>query len=508
MRVRTARIIAFVCIGLVATETNADLDEDASLWRVEGAPDGARITLATFLGEMIPGLRSVAGDFEERTGIRLVVQSIPYASYALWVRTQILSREPPEVLLLEAALMEQYGTAGLLQGFDEMIGQPNPLRADHEKAWEEDFRFPLVQQARDARGRLWYLPFSQFGLGFFENRTLSESLGLTAPQTWEELMTNMQTIRESGRTAMMTAIRPDDAQTVWAAGMILEALMRPLTEKVNIDHEEGWAFDPMDRETTLRERISLEERVIAFERGLIDPARSPEFEETVRLMQAFSSHWRGDFLSLDVREVFQTFARGGVAYAMNGTWYFGTLLADLELLQEVAPESVFEYGTFPFPELTAESTDLPLAGGINQTAGMRSCFILPRQPTAEWREEAGRLLVHYLTVPSVARKVFANSQSWDIPALEEVDPRPEAEPLLPSSQYAFLPVADFIGYDDQALGEFWPLWQDFLGGRRTRGEFLQRLSQNHRRSLVRLVFSAGGEFDREFVRRELGRDFP
>lgn len=507
MRTLTTFLAASAALLLAAGAHSAEAHR-APEWTVEGAPPGARIVVATFFGEMLPGFRAVADDFHDRTGIRMVPQSIPYSAYALWVRTQFLSREPPEVLLLESALMGQYGEAGLLVPFDDAVMRPNPLRGDGAGDWGGDFRFPLIQQARDVRGRLWFLPYTQYGVGFFENRAMTGPLGLEPPRTWDGMMANMRAVRDSGRTAMMTAIKPNDAQTVWAAALLLEALTRPLIPQVNIDHAPGWVFDPMDRATTLDERISIEERIIAFERGLIDPARSPEFAEVARLMKEFSEVWRPDFLGLDGQEVFEAFSRGETAYAMNGTWFFGTLLSDLELLGQIAPARVFEYGTFPFPDLDEASTTLLLAGGTNQNAGMRSCFIIPRQPREPWREEAAMLLVHYLTLPEVAQKVFDNSQSWDICALEEVEPKPEAEPLLPESQYAFLPVADFMGYDDQSIGEFWPLWQEFLSGRRTQEEFLARLSANHRAALARVAAATGPALDRGMIRRELGRDFP
>jgi ABC-type glycerol-3-phosphate transport system substrate-binding protein len=476
-------------------------------WRDHGAPDGSTITIATFFGEFLPGLRFVATDFEARTGIALRVQGIPYASYQLWVRTQFIGQAPPELLLLEATQMHQYGQAGILLPFDELIEQPNPLRTDNQQAWKTHVRQPLIQQARDAYGNLWFLPYTQYGVGFFHNETATAKVGAGAAETWDELIANMRRVKENGGTAMVTAIKPNDAQSVWAAALLLECLSRPLIPQVNIEHPDGWIFDPLDHQTTLNERITIEERIVAFERGLIDPAKAPAFAETTRLMGEFADQWRPDFLQLDGQEVYELFSRGDIAYTMNGTWYFGTLLSDLELLREIAPERVFEYSTFPFPDLTAASTDLPLVGGINQNAGMRACLIAPRQPREAWRENAAILLAHYLTIPEVAHEVFFNSQSWDICALNEVEPRPEATGLLPQNQYAYLPVADLLGYDDQSIGEFWPLWQEYLGKRINEEQFLQRLSQQHRASLERLARSAGPSLDREFIRSHLGRDF-
>ena len=118
------------------------------------------------------------------------------------------------------------------------------------------------------------------------------------------------------------------------------------------------------------------------------------------------------------------------------------------------------------------------------------------------------LLVRYLTLPEVARKMFDASLSWDISALKEVDPRPEAEPLLPETQYAFLPVAYVDGYDAQSQQEIWPLMQLYLGEEISLVEFLERLSAVHRESLIRVARVYPDQVDNELIRRETGRSFP
>lgn len=476
-------------------------------WREHGVPPGSSITFATFFAEMLPGVRAVADDFHELTGIRVHAQAMPYAYHQMWLRTQFLTRTPPEVLMLEGELPNDYGQSGLLINFDGLIDAPNPPWRDG-RPWGEDFRQPLIQQARDVNGDLWFLPYTQYGVGFFYNADTYEELGLSPPATWEDLLSTFRAVRQAGEQTMAVAIKPNDAQSIWAATLILESLTRPLIPEVNIVHADDWEFRPHDPDSTLRERIDLTERIIAFERGLIDPARSPAFAETARIMREFAELWRPDFLSLDGSEVFVLFSRGIVTHTMNGTWYFQTLLSDQELLREVAPEAVFNYETFAFPELTSDTTDLPRAGGINQNAGMRGNLVVPRQQVAPWREEAGLLFVRYITQPEVATRLFEASQSWDICALEETEPRSEAVPLLPESRYAFLPVAMFDGYDNQSREEFWTSWQLFLGGRIDKAQFLEQLSAQHRRALARLARIYTEQIDTELLMAELGRSFP
>src|SRR5690606_1113237 len=119
----------------------------------------------------------------------------------------------------------------------------------------------------------------------------------------EELLGNFRAVRESGRSALVTAIKPNDHQTLWIADMILELLLRPHAGQVNLQTRQGWSYDPLDPASARGEVITLEERLVAFDRGLIDPARAPAFRETARLVKRLAAEFRPDFLSLDGEEV-------------------------------------------------------------------------------------------------------------------------------------------------------------------------------------------------------------
>jgi len=475
-------------------------------FELEGAPPRPRIVIATFFSELLPGLRAITEDFEAATGIALDVQGVPYLSYRMWLHARFLGEDPPDVLLLESTeLAWRYGQAGLMVCFDDLIDRPNPLAAD-TRPWSAAFRKPHIQQSLDTNGHLYLIPFTQYGVGFFYNKKQYTACALQPPTTWDGLLRNMDRLQEEGYTAFVTAVKPDDAQTVWIAATMLECFMRVHIPEVNLRTTPGWRFDCLDRECTIGERIDLSERIAAFEKGIIDPRRAPELAEVARLVKDMSRRWRPDFLSLGGEQIYKIFASGQTAHMMNGTWYLGEL-ADLQaLMREVAPETAFDYGVFPFPELTPATTSLARAGGINQNAGMRSCLMVPVQKKAPWRRQAAIALCHYLTLPGPAAKVFSHSNTYDIPAVAAVPPKPEAEALMPKREYAFLPLMNFAGYDTQSLSEFWPLWQGFLGGTMDLETFLAKLSDSHRASLVRQAEIYAEELDVEFLTAQLGPD--
>ncbi|HYD83990.1 MAG TPA: extracellular solute-binding protein, partial [Opitutus sp.] len=419
------------------------------------------LVLVSIHEDLLPGIRAVLPEFERRTGVPIAAQSVPYSAHELWIRTQMLSRKAPDVLLVESTdLPWRYGQAGLLAAWDEWLQSPNPHDAGHlARPWQEAFHNELIHQARDAAGTIWCVPYTQYGVGFFYNRGVYEELRLTSPQTWEELLANFGAVRADGRSALVTAVKPNDHQSLWMADMLLELLLRPVAEQVNLQTRAGWRYDPLDPECTRGEVITLEERLVAFDRGLIDPARAPAFRETARLMRRLAAEFRPDFLSLDGEEVPRVFARGESVHFLNGTWFLRPLTTMQRSIADIAPDRVFPWGVFPFPELTAETTALPRLGGINQNSGLRACFIVPRQPANPERERRAIDLVRFLTAPAVAEQAFGETAVYDLPAMTDVPPKPGAEPLVPKVRYAFLVLAQFRGYDARSEGEFWTLWQ-------------------------------------------------
>jgi ABC-type glycerol-3-phosphate transport system substrate-binding protein len=478
---------------------------------------GKRVVVATYFAEFLPGLRAVAPLFRKETGLELSVQGVPYAQYRFWVQTRFLAQDAPEVLLLEGTSDPwQYGQAGQVMELSDAFNRPNPM-AGSEAPWSESFSTELLQFSYDPSGRLFLVPYAQYGVGFFYNADLYEEFGGSPPSTWTEFRTLLAGAAASPalqqrRIAPMTvAVRPDDAQTLWMAAIILECFLRAHTPAVNLRTQSvDWQFDAAEPDSVAGEKIDLSERMAAFSRGIIDPARSPEFREAARMVRQLVPWWRPDFLSLSGEELYRLFASGRSLNFMNGTWYLKDIHPLQEQMRRVAPSAAFEFGTFPFPELDGEWARLARAGGVNQNTGLRGCLLLPRQQREPWREEAAIRLAQFLTAPHITQIVFDESNVYDLPAMPEVRAKPESQPLVPRTRYAFLPLAYFEGYDAQAVSEFWPAWQAYLGSPETEAEldrFLERLSASHRGALRRAAAAFPEDVDPEFLTAALGADW-
>lgn len=480
------------------------------------APPGSRIVVATFFAELLPGLRAVAPAFEEETGIRLVVQGVPYAQYRFWVQARFLAFDAPDLLIFEGTADPwQFGQTGQVINLDQVLDRTNPF--DPEVGdWRDAFRDELLQFSYDPNGNLFSIPFTQFGVGFFYNQDLYQEAGLEVPSTWTEFVGVLRDAHESEALRarrvppIAVAIRPNDAQSTWIAGILLECFLRSRIPDVNLRHDrEGWEFDPSDPDSVRGERIDVAERVAAFHKGIIDPARSPEFAAAAAMVKETVPYWRPDFLALSGDDLYRLFASGRTLHFMNGTWFLKDIGPLQEQMREAAPDSAFDFGTFPFPAVDGEHAHLARAGGVNQNAGLRSCIMVPVQRREPWREEAAILLAQFLTSREHAQRVFEAGNVYDLPGMEGVRGKPASDPLLPRERYPLLPLAYFEGYDAQGVSEFWPAWQAFLAappGDETLERFLGLLSAMHRRSLARQIRIArdAGMLDEDFLAREIG----
>lgn len=395
--VSTTLIIVAVVGVLVMTSIQGGGSNDAGQMRA-GA-DRPSILMATFFAEMLPGLRAAAADFERETGIHVTVQGMPYTSYVMWVRTQLLSKRPPELILLDDTMIPRfYGQAGLLEELSAEIQRQNEFAPDIA-SWEECFRKPYVQVCRDEAARLWCLPLTEFSVGFFYNADVYARVGVEVPTTWRELVENMRALHAAGETPLITAIGPNDYQTAWMAAILEEWLLRKYIPDVNIDSSPGWKFDVNDPSTVVDERIAIDERIIAFERGIIDPARSPEYAEILRLIRQVAQYWRIEHAGVDTTELEKFFLTSQSVHMMNGTWYLMNIQNQMRIMAEVAPQRVFKWSVFPFPSLDETDSPLATAGGINQHAGIRSCLMIPKQPEAPQKVQLALQFARFLTSP-------------------------------------------------------------------------------------------------------------
>jgi ABC-type glycerol-3-phosphate transport system substrate-binding protein len=456
-----------------------------TLDQADAAKPDIEISMATFYREIIDTWREVAKDFEAETGIRVNVMAAPYSGWQMWVRTQFLGRMQPELLVVESGMAEQYGQAGLALRLNDHLAEP---WGDSDEPWSSRFSRSAIKESYDAAGDIWAAPCTMYGIGVFYDRTTYDQLGLKPPATWEQWMANCKVLKDADKTPLAFAIKPSDAQTVWIQQSMLDAMLVDQVAKVDL----------RDNSTTLGiGRIDLTERIIAFERGLIDPLKQPAFRRTVSMLDASIPYWRPDYLGLDGEQVFKLFAGRKCVHTINGTWYMLELNHLFANMSAADSGLVFDWSTFPLPAADGMDTVAPISG-------TRAYLMITKQDDPA-REQAALRWLRYLTRPEVAQKIWDHSGLYDLPALNGVHGQPEAEALRPKGE---LPIrqASIDGYDQLSRHNFWVLSQRRIAGSIDIDEFLSLLSDEHRDALIRLSHANADRIDRDLMEAELGTE--
>ena len=352
-------------------------------------------------------------------------------------------------------------------------------------------------------------------LHFFYNKDLFTKLGIETPETWKEFMDLSHVILENKKTNngpdcfVTSTIGFTDGQSDGFYRTIYELLMRPHIEEINIRRAPDWKYDYTDPSTTKGdERIDANEWIVAFEKGLTDPAKSPEWRETVQLLLDWSETWNEDFSTISDGNIpYEAFVKGDAAMFMAGSSYFETLVRLQKVFAEIKPELLFEYGTFLFPPITSDSTDFELLGEPFQQVFPKGRIFVAKQTKDLWKNEAALLLTQYITTPRVAQKIWDEGINYDVSCIEGIVPKPEASAFADIEEVADLEMVYPWGYDAMSGDDYRNLRYKLFNKELNLDEYLDAMSKSHRESLKRYAEFHPDEIDHQFIKEQLGRDF-
>ena len=480
----------------------------AKKYKIEGMPKNPKIVFATLFGQALSGIRYAAKKFYEDTGITVSVQGMPYYSHKMWIESQFLSQAPPAMMLIDGAgeLVTTYGAQGLLMPFGKLLDEKNPF-SGNDKPWRDEFKYVPLAAAVDLNGNYYCIPYTSYAVAFLYNEKFTKKYDVTPPKTWKEFVENGVKVKKMGGIAYGIALRTSDAQVDWISDIILGCLMRSKIPKINLVHAPGWKFNPFDPDSTKGEKISLSERIVAFNNGIIDPAIAPAYKVCMKMLKNFSRMWCNDYMGLTGAEVFNMFTRGNSTYYFEGTWGLNQITMTQKIFKTINPEKHFTWDAFPFPPITKETTELVTAGGVNQNTNMRGRIIIPKQKN-KWIQETAILFAQYITTPEMCAKVFKHSQLFDLPVIKGVKGKPGTDALIADNKFAsILPFVELWGYDTEARVHYETLNQEYFSDRIDMDTYLKRISLNQKASLKRLVRLYYKQLNFDFLKKELGKDY-
>ncbi len=468
----------------------------------------------------VSGWQRVAQAYKgTQSGIHVNFHTVPYPDTTL-VETQLVGGTAPEIIFDEPGLAS-FAARGLFTALDPYLNMVNPYSGHR---WIEDFKQPYLDFSRGTDGKLYMLPWALFGVGMFYNKTEFDKLHLQPPTTWNQWMSVNQTLKKAGKTTQIVSVSLTDAQSTWPPGQMLSALLRPKAQQIHLKATlKGWKYNYRDPGTVVGQAVTVDELYVAFLKGIIDPAKAPQYKVVYDLMKQDSQYWEPGFLSYNGTDVYTAFTGSQGTQFMNGTWFIPTLEGTLKAFKALGRTSqVFQPGAFPYPTITSENTKLLTMGGINQLNGPRNGFWIPKQTSGD-KLAATIDFLQFLTAPknvSLAYSVTVKSEQAvggqtitttvpatpDPPAVNDVPYQIAGgafQALTPHLQYADLPGPSAVGYDTQSTNEFTAAYQQYLGGVSNSQTFLQRISQIQLQAIERLLRQQASTVDWNFVNSQL-----
>lgn len=244
-----------------------------------------------------------------------------------------------------AAALEQ----GILFDMSSILDMEHPYQ---EGLVRDMYDEVLIAETMSGSGgaAMQALPFDKCGISFFYNKTAFEELGLSAPETWEELLEICATFKANGVENPITV----SSEASWILASLADAglrsreydfLVQPgdaiwdeATMSANID----FVFDESDMTCDTLTVSSPERILMAKEDGIIfsDVSRTA-WSEFAKLAQYFPANYYAG--GADTVTEFETQLS---PMLISGSWNVGLILDDMSMMPE---GSRFEWATFKIP---------------------------------------------------------------------------------------------------------------------------------------------------------------
>jgi ABC-type glycerol-3-phosphate transport system substrate-binding protein len=492
---------------LVAVSAAASLIMTVAACSGKATEDGkltGDLRVIAFKGSWDNQLEVAAKDYEAKhPGVDIKIEISPYDGYKEALETRLVAGTAADVVMVEPPMVQGLGGRGLAADLSNALSKANPYGG---ASWRDAFRPGSVVANMDA-GKAVMIPWSSVWVGLVYNKAAYQRAGIAqAPTTWQEWITANEKLKSSGQAPIYTAIKNDDAQTWWLLTTMLQALYRPQTAKINLRHADGWAFDHTKVTSVAGESYTPDELYVAFRKGIIDPARSPEYKRAVELMLQLKPYLNGNALSASGAEVSDKFVSSAAVQDLTGTFAIPELQGKIGGL---AQDKRFELGATNFPSVTTSDFSGLSAGGTNPLAGTRNGWMVP---AATKKLGLAVDFLQFITSTGEASKMWSTADAKGSLAGDPSEIMGIAYPATftkvdTSAKFAEIPLYGFGApptFDSKDFDEFIAQWQGLWGGTASVDQFLAGRSKSNLAALERNLKTSAAQVDQDFIKREVG----
>lgn len=285
--------------------------------------------------------------------------------------------------------------AALAQGY--LLDMTTILDMDHpyqDGIVRDMFDESIIAEARNGSGgnAIQALPFDKCGISFYYNKTIFDSLGLNAPETWEALLETCATLEANGYDVPITV----SSESNWILASLADAALRYDEYEYLIQPEDGawneetmaanrdFVFDDADM-TCDAFTVRSDERILIARKNdiLFSDISKTAWSEFGKLAKYFPDN----FIAGGADAVTE-FEMQISPILLSGSWNVGLILDDLNMMPE---DARFDWATFNIPGFE----NAPEGFGTE----MRGLYVLGNQMGIIPKEDAdhnARVLDFYL----------------------------------------------------------------------------------------------------------------
>lgn len=244
---------------------------------------------------------------EANPGITVRFEAFEAASYATILSTALSADNGPDVMMVRAyGAFETVANGGYLM----------PLTADDVPGLADLPQTALASQTLRADGQVYGVPFASQTMLVIYNKDIYEQLGLSIPETWDDLVANAEAIKGAGMFAF-----GNGTATAWQNETIVSALGASIIGRDFYDD------------------------LLAEEADFTDP----RFVEGLTKLQEISAYFPDGFIGLDYASAQQLVASGLAGMFAGGSF---------ELANFRSQNPGLNLGVFATPGISADDEKL------------------------------------------------------------------------------------------------------------------------------------------------------
>lgn len=302
------------------------------------------------------------------------------------VRTQLISGTLPDLVAMYPTDAMLEGNLDLVYNLTDDLAQKNPYGTFD--TWGEEFWYDLNVGTRSPAipaGQVYFvgnsLPSNIGQMVVYYNKTAFEEAGITEiPDTFSELISTCEALTAAGWTPLFADAAAGPSMS-WFSSWIGEQILDPIVQNI----ADSWGV-PNENNFVTEQMMAW-----AINKGVMT-GDNEYVLETAKLMNdlqdnCFNEDWQASDSTVDY------FLTKRVAMIHNGFWV---------IPQYAEAERDFEFGSFVFPLITSDTTELATVDQVRRWGGLEGgevgdSFFIPQSTVDNGKLPLALDLLQYIT---------------------------------------------------------------------------------------------------------------